>query len=92
MSDLTQDAADRALDPLREVLEADGYRLATSIAEAGGAPKLVLQIEATPEACADCLVPRGVAESIARTYLAEAVSDADRIALEIRYPTDPIAT
>jgi hypothetical protein len=77
-----QDTADRALEPLRDVLEADGYELHTSL----HAQTLVLDVRATPAACEDCLVPQGVMESIARGYLSDAFGEAEGITLDIRYP------
>lgn len=71
-----------ALQPMAAILEADGYRLAVTGAE--GAPVL-LEVVAGPDACADCLVPKEVFESIALDHLARAGL---RPALEIRYPSD----
>jgi len=62
------------------ILEADGYRLAVSSPE--GAPVL-LEVVAGPDACAECLVPKEVFESIAVEHLARAGL---RSVLEIRYP------
>lgn len=64
------------------ILEADGYRLAVSTR--GGSPVL-LEVVAGPEACAECLVPKDVFESIAIDHLARAGL---RSAVEIRYPAD----
>jgi len=46
---------DRALDPVREGLEADGFRLTVEEGVAAGSVRVVLS--ATPDACMDCLVP-----------------------------------
>lgn len=44
-----------ALAPLGRMLDADGYRLSLS---EQGAMTLVATIEAGPDACTDCLVPK----------------------------------
>ena len=71
-----------ALRPMAAILEADGYQLAVSSPE--GSPVL-LEVVAGPDACAECLVPKDVFESIAVDHLARAGL---RSALEIRYPAD----
>jgi hypothetical protein len=55
-----------ALLSLRGMLEADGYYLELSEA---GAATLVARIEAGPDACADCLVPK----DMMRRYFEEAL-------------------
>lgn len=67
---------------MAEILEADGYRLAVSRAEG---PAVLIEVVAGPDACADCLVPKEVFESIALDHLARAGL---RSPLEIRYPAD----
>ena len=67
---------------MAELLEADGFVLAVSRpADA----RVVLEVTAGPDACAECLVPKEIFESIARDHLARAGL---RSALEIRYPAD----
>ncbi len=63
MSDTIHDGAavDTALAGFREMLAADGF--AVSWAESA-ADALVITIEATPDACADCLVPEKVMTGI----------------------------
>lgn len=61
-------AVDVALQGLRDVLGADGYRLDYAVR---GDRELVVSVLAGPDACADCLVPRSVMEGI----LADALAD-----------------
>jgi hypothetical protein len=55
-----------ALSTLGTMLDADGYTLTLSEA---GAATLVATIEAGPDACADCLVPK----AIMRRYVEDAL-------------------
>jgi len=52
---------DGALKEFRDVLAADGYDLIWSLAGPG---RVVIEIVAGPDACADCLVPLPVMEAI----------------------------
>jgi hypothetical protein len=52
---------DEAFQGFRDMLAADGYTLSWSVT---GQDKVVVRIAAGPEACADCLVPRPVMETI----------------------------
>jgi hypothetical protein len=45
----------------REVLASDGYTLSWSVT---GQDRVIVRIEAGPDACADCLVPLPVMEAI----------------------------
>jgi hypothetical protein len=60
-------AADLAISETRRSLEASGFRVAC--AHDGGV--LTVSLSAGPDACADCLVPRAVLESIVGRELAE---------------------
>jgi hypothetical protein len=62
-------AVDDALKPLADALEADGYRLEVAVF---GPSAVRLEVRATPQACADCLVPMDVFAGIAGRRLAEA--------------------
>lgn len=73
---------EEALRPMAAILEADGYRLAVS---STGDSAVRLEVVAGPDACAECLVPKEVLESIALDHLARAGVRPD---LEIRYPAD----
>lgn len=59
---------DVALQGLRDVLGADGYRLDYTVR---GDRELVVSVLAGPDACADCLVP----ESVMAGILADALRD-----------------
>jgi hypothetical protein len=74
---------EQALEPLRSMLAADGYALATSDSQDGSA--IVLDVTATPEACAECLAPASVIASVARSCLADS-SIAPGVAIEVRVP------
>ncbi|MEV5409041.1 hypothetical protein AB0K60_09400 [Thermopolyspora sp. NPDC052614] len=52
---------DQALGRFREMLAADGYTLDWSLTPQD---KVVVRIEAGPDACADCLVPLPVMQAI----------------------------
>jgi hypothetical protein len=71
-------AVDAALQGFRDMLEADGYRLNWSVT---GPERVLIQIEAGPEACADCLVPLPVIEGIMTDALAPTSYTLDRVVL-----------
>jgi hypothetical protein len=74
---------ERLLTPISTALEADGYRLsATASGEA-----LRIDVAATPEACAECLVPKSMMETMVRKALS-AQPGAESVPIEIGYPTD----
>ena len=52
---------DRALQGLRDLLGADGYRLGYAV---HGGGELAVSVVAGPDACAECLVPKQVMEGI----------------------------
>ncbi len=68
---------EEGLAQVRQMLEADGY---TIDARRDG-ERVVVRIEATPEACADCLAPEPVMRAILERALAVPGS-----AIELRYP------
>jgi hypothetical protein len=67
---------------MADILEADGYRLAVSRPDGA---RVRLEVLAGPDACAECLVPKEILESIAVDHLARAGL---RSAIEIHYPSD----
>lgn len=74
-----------ALSSLSTMLEADGYRLQLEEPVPG---LLVAKIEAGPDACADCLVPR----EIMRRYFVDAlrpVCDLGVPEIKLLYPGEP---
>ncbi len=52
---------DGALEKFRELMATDGYELTYSVA---GEDRVVVEIVAGADACADCLVPLPIMESI----------------------------
>jgi hypothetical protein len=85
---MTSDAAastpvsiDAALGKFRDMLASDGYGLSWSLTDHD---KIVVHIEAGPDACADCLVPRPIMEAIMADALAPTLYSLDHIVL----PTD----
>jgi hypothetical protein len=76
-------AITNALAPLKDMLAADGYEL--ELSERGDG--LIAEIKATPEACADCLVPK----DMMKTYFIEALRSAvefDVPDVTLIYPAD----
>jgi hypothetical protein len=69
---------DHALQRFRDVLTADGYDLRWSVT---AQDRVVVEIQAGPEACADCLVPLPVMEAIMSDALAPTRYELDHIVL-----------
>ena len=69
---------DSALQRFRDVLAADGYDLRWSVTEPD---RVVVEIQAGPEACANCLVPLPVMEAIMSDALAPTPYRLDHIVL-----------
>lgn len=67
-----------ALHGFRDVLAADGYDLQWSVTGPG---RVVVEIQAGPDACADCLVPLPVMEAIMSDALAPTPYALDHIVL-----------
>jgi hypothetical protein len=78
----SEEGVNTALDPLRQMLAADGYDLGLSL----GDSTLVVDITATPEACEDCLVPAATIEAIMRSHLQKAGLSVDGLAFDIHHP------
>jgi hypothetical protein len=62
----------------RDMLASDGYVLSWSV---GGQNRVIVRIEAGPDACADCLVPLPVMEAIMSDALAPTGYALDHIVL-----------
>jgi hypothetical protein len=77
-SDAVPGALDGALGKFREMLAADGYDLRWELTEHD---TVVVQIEAGPEACEDCLVPLPIMEAIMSDALAPTPYSLDHIVL-----------
>jgi hypothetical protein len=72
----------QGLESMKTTLAADGYEIDAS--ERG--ERLLVTIEATPEACADCLAPPDVMRAILGKALAVPAE-----AIDLRYPPDSAA-
>lgn len=77
-SDAAATTVDGALGKFRDMLASDGYDLSWSLTEQD---KVVVQIEAGPDACADCLVPLPIMEAIMSDALAPTPYGLDHIVL-----------
>jgi hypothetical protein len=77
-------AVTAALGPLRDLLKVDGYGLDVVSCDDGQA---VLQIEAGPDACADCLVPKAMMGQYVDAAL-KTDPALGGITHELRYPAD----
>lgn len=69
---------DDALKKFRDMMDKDGYRLSWSLTES---EKVAVQVEAGPNACADCLSPTPVMEAIMGEALAETPYELDSVTL-----------
>jgi hypothetical protein len=79
-SDAVASTLDGALGKFREMLASDGYDLSWELTDTG---TVVVQIEAGPDACADCLVPLPIMESIMSDALAPTPYALDHIVLPV---------
>ena len=78
------DAVTNALGKMRTMLQADGYDLHVEV-ETGTATLIVL---ATPEACAECLVPKEMLASMAASMLHDDGISLERTDIRVEYPLD----
>jgi hypothetical protein len=77
-SDAVASTLNGALGKFREMLASDGYDLSWELTEQD---KVVVQIDAGPDACADCLVPLPIMEAIMSDALAPTPYALDHIVL-----------
>ena len=77
-SDSPAATVDGALQKFRDMLASDGYDLSWSVTDHD---RVVVQIEAGPDACADCLVPLPIMEAIMSDALAPTPYSLDHIVL-----------
>jgi hypothetical protein len=80
---MTIEKINDALAPLGQMLAADGYEM--QVSEGGNAATVVMDIEPTSAACADCLASREVIELMARKYLSD---EGAGLRFQIRHPKD----
>lgn len=69
---------DTALQGFRDMMQADGYRMGW---QPSGADRIVVTIEATEGACADCLVPEPVMAAIMASALESTSVSVDHVVL-----------
>lgn len=75
-------AIDRAVEAARQMLDGDGYDVDLERFVEG---ELRLRITARPEACAECLVPKGVLASILEAELPAELSGTK---ITLTYPAE----
>jgi hypothetical protein len=82
MPELEEQTVKEAMEPLQQMLAADGYamRLATSHRT------LTVNIDATADACADCLAPAGTIELIVKDRLKSAGVAVEGVSVDIVMP------
>ena len=79
MSELVDSATvDAALLQFTEMMATDGYVLSWSLS---GEAAVVVRIDATADACADCLVPKPVMEAIMASALESTPYSLDHVVL-----------
>lgn len=79
----TQDRVREALAPIDATLSADGYRL---VVDDGGDADVTVAIEATDDACEECLVPKEVFGPMIDNLLEQhGIGD---VSVDLRYPID----
>ena len=81
----TADAVASALGAMRTMLRADGYDLHVQVEDG----TIGLTVRATPEACAECLVPKELFASMAVGMLGDGGIAAGLADVRVRYPLDP---
>jgi hypothetical protein len=79
-SDSTANTLATAFQRFKDMLESDGYSLTWSVT-GSEADRVIVQIEAGPDACADCLVPLPIMEAIMSDALAPTAYSLDHIVL-----------
>jgi hypothetical protein len=78
--DASSNTLEGAFQRFKDMLESDGYSLTWSVTGAD-ADRVVVHIEAGPDACADCLVPLPIMEAIMSDALAPTPFSLDHIVL-----------
>jgi len=82
---LTSEQVQERLGHVEQMLEADGYRMVVAVEPEA----IAVRIEATSDACADCLIPRELMTDIIADALRRPDEGGDVSAIRLRYPTDP---
>jgi hypothetical protein len=78
----TAEDVQRALGKMQEMLRLDGYELEVAV-DAG---RVALAVQATAEACEECLVPKDLFASMAAAMLTEGGVAATAADLVVTYP------
>ena len=81
---MTAELVDAALGPMKTMLIADGYLLDARL----DGRVLEISVSATPDACAECLVPKEMLAAMAADMLTRQGADVDASTLSITYPAD----
>lgn len=76
------EAVDRALDPLRPGIEADGGEIMVQ-AEAG---RISITLRFAPETCGDCILPADMLEAMVNDALEGVVQEAEAITVTVDAP------
>jgi Fe-S cluster biogenesis protein NfuA len=79
MATIEAAAIEAALDELRPGLDSDGFRLGIRQVDPDG--RIVIALEALPEACFDCLVPEALLTQMVETVIRDRVPDAGGVEL-----------
>lgn len=77
-----------ALESMKETLAADGYHLTVSDVN----DQLTLAIEAGPDACAECLVPKSMFARLVVSALDEAGISMTEDEFDLVYPIDKVGS
>jgi hypothetical protein len=84
---VTEEVKER-LEPVSKMLAGDGYELRVELHDDG---LIAVVVEATPDACVDCLVPSEVMEGVLRANLGEDELRAGGHELTVKYPAESAA-
>jgi Fe-S cluster biogenesis protein NfuA len=88
MATIKEAAIEAALDQLRPGLDADGFRLGLRQVDPDG--RILIVLEALPEACFDCLVPDALLTQMVETVIRDQVPDAGGIEIvKIGFDAEP---
>lgn len=82
---LSSEQVRERLEHVEQMLQADGYRMLVAVAP----EEIAVRIEATSDACADCLIPRQLMTDIIADALRRPDEPGDVGAIRLSYPTDP---
>ena len=77
-------AVQTALESMKTMLAADGYELDIAV----DGESIALDVRATPDACAECLVPKPLLATMVVNLMAKGSVSVDPSQLSIRYPTE----